>query len=425
MYQKVNLDNGLRLITVEMPSAKTVTVLVMVECGSKYETKEINGISHFLEHMCFKGTKKRPTPKDVAETIDKIGGQNNAFTSKEFTGYWAKVDAGHADLALDFVSDLFLNAKIESPEVEKERRVIIEELNMYEDTPSRKVREVFDELLYGNQPAGWDVGGTKETVNQITPEQIIEYRQEYYRSEGTVVCIAGNIKPKDVLRKVKYLFRNSRKGKGSDKLEVVEKQERPVAKVIGKKTDQTHLVLGVRTFDIKHPDRFILYMLSTVLGAGMSSRLFQTIREKHSLAYYVYASADLATDTGYMTAMAGVDINRYTLAIKEILKEFKLLKQKQVPFEELKKAKDLFVGRMNLGLESSDDLATFYTEQETMSGEILTAEDIKKRVEAVTPADIQRVARKIFVPKNLNLAMIGPFRAPRQLSQDIVKNLKI
>jgi len=425
MYQKVVLDNGLRLITVEIPATKTVTVLVMVECGSKYETKEINGISHFLEHMCFKGTKKRPMPKDVAETIDRVGGQNNAFTGKEFTGYWAKVDVKHAELALDFVSDVFLNAKIEPQEVEKERKVITEELNMYEDLPHMKVAEIFEEVLYGDQPAGWDVGGTKETVGKIQKDQITDYRQKYYRAEGTVICVAGNIKPKEVLRKAKYLFGRSRAGKGPDKLKVVEKQTLPAAKVAHKKTDQTHLVLGVRTFDVHHPDRYVAEMIAVILGAGMSSRLFQTIREAHSLAYYIRAYADFATDSGSLAAFAGVDNARYELAIKEILRELKLLKKETVPEEELRKAKDLFMGRMMLNLESSDELASFYAGQEVLTGEILTAEEVRKRVEAVTTRDIKRVAKDIFKSERLNLAMVGPFGKPRQMSEEIVRILKI
>jgi predicted Zn-dependent peptidase len=425
MYQKVVLDNGLRLITVEMPATKTVTVLVMVECGSKYEIKEINGISHFLEHMCFKGTKKRPLPKDVAETIDRLGGQNNAFTSKEFTGYWAKVDAKHTEVALDFVSDIFLNAKIELQEVEKERKVITEELNMYEDLPGRKVAEMFEEILYGDQPAGWDVGGTKETVAKIQKDQITDYRQKYYRSAGTIICVAGNIKPKEVLRKVKYLFGRSRTGKGPDKLRVVEEQTSPAAKVAYKKIDQTHLALGVRTFDVHHPDRYVAEMIAVILGAGMSSRLFQTIREAHSLAYYVRAYADFETDSGSLAAFAGVDNVRYELAIKEILRELKLLKKETVPEVELRKAKDLFMGRLMLNLESSDELASFYAGQEVLTSEILTAEEVRKRVEAVTALDIKRVAKEIFKPEKLNLAIIGPFKAPRQMNEEIVRILKI
>lgn len=263
MYQKVNLDNGLRLITVEMPSTKTVTVLVVVQCGSKYETKDINGISHFLEHMAFKGTKKRPTQKDVAEMIDQIGGENNAFTSKEYTGYWAKVDVGHAETALEFVSDIFLNAKIEAQGVERERRVIIEELNLYEDLPARKVGDLFEEVLYGDQPAGWDIGGTKETVSKIQTQQIIDYRHAYYRTEGTIVCVAGNIKSKEVMRKVKHFFKGARKGKGADKLKISERQTSPVVKAQYKKTDQTHLIIGVRAFDIHHVDRFTLEIIIT------------------------------------------------------------------------------------------------------------------------------------------------------------------
>ncbi|MCX6813662.1 MAG: pitrilysin family protein, partial [Candidatus Azambacteria bacterium] len=300
MYKKTTLKNGLRILTIPMVNTKTTTVLVLVATGTKYETKDINGISHFLEHMTFKGTKKRPTPLTIAEPLDRIGGNYNAFTGQEYTGYYAKADGRHQDLLLDIISDITLNPNFDQEEINKERGVIIEEINMYEDMPQRKVGDVWNNLLYGDQPAGWDTAGKKEIIARLKREDFVKYHKDHYVAPKTVVAVSGMIEPDDIIEKVKVLFGSISDFKGKDKISTKESQEKPEVKLFYKKTDQTHIVLGARSYDIWNNKRFAAEVLATILGGGMSSRLFGLLRDKMGAAYYVRTSTDASTDTGYL-----------------------------------------------------------------------------------------------------------------------------
>jgi len=408
-YQKFTFKNGLRLVTVPMKNTKAVTVLVLVGTGSKYETKEINGISHFLEHMFFKGTKKRPTPLKLNEIVEKVGGMHNAFTSKEMTGYWVKVDGKHLDVALDWVSDVYLHSAINQKAINKERGVIIEEINMNMDQPMTYIWKLWEELLYGNQPAGWFVAGTKDSIINLKRDNFINYLKSCYSVQNTIVVVAGNIK-KDLKNKVADYFKGANTIKPKIKDKVVEIQGKPELAVHYKKTDQTHFCLGVRGVDLFDKDKYVLDVLSAILGKGHTSRLFLEIREKYGLAYYIRTISDNSTDSGYLVTGAGVDNRRVDKAIQITLKNYKLLKDKKVGREELRKIKDLIIGRMALNLETSDDQAEFYGEQELLEKEILTLDEIFAKIEAVTAEDVQRVARDIFKPEKLNLALIGPFK---------------
>jgi len=418
MYKKRILANGLRLVTVPMKNTKTVTILVLVGAGSNYETKDINGISHFLEHMFFKGTKKRPNTLAIAETLDRIGGQYNAFTGREYTGYWAKVDSKHLDLALDWVSDIFLNSKLESQEIEREKGVITEEINMYLDTPIEQISDFWEELLYGNQPAGWPVIGKKEVIARIKRENFINYLKEHYLAKNTIVIMAGDAEkikksqPKagpPLAEKIKSYFTNIKAGKPQSKERTVEKQKEPQVLLHFKKTDQTHFYLGVRAYDIFDERKYALGLLAVILGGNMSSRLWIAVREREGLAYYIGTSAEAYTDHGYLATRAGTDNNRTERAMEIILKEYKKITQEKVSEAELKKAKDYIKGNMTLGLESSDAIATFVGMQEILTNKILTPEEKFAKIEAVTVDDIYKVARDIFQPQKLNLALIGPF----------------
>ena len=416
-HKKIILKNGLKIITVPQKSSQAVTVLVLVGTGSKYETKETNGISHFLEHLYFKGTKKRPTPLAVAEVKDKLGGIFNAFTGEEYTGYFAKVDASHLETALEWVSDIYLNSLLPPKEIEKERGVIIEEINMYLDTPMIYVGELWKTLLYGDQPAGWDVAGTKETISKISREQILNYRKSQYVSPNTIVCVAGKIDSSKVVDQVKKYFLKIRTTQFREKPPVIEKQNKPQLLLFPKKTDQTHLILGVRTFNVFHPDRFVLEILGIILGGMMSSRLFVEVREKLGLAYYVKAENETDPDAGYLIARAGVDNRRVDKAVETILKEYRKISEKKVSLPELKKAKDNFRGKLSLLLESSDAKASFYASQELLEKRILTPKEMFKIVDKITPNDILKVAKAIFRPERLNLAIIGPAEDKTKLQQ--------
>lgn len=410
MFKKVQLSNGLRIITVPQKGTRAVTVLVLVRTGSKYETKEINGISHFLEHVFFKGTKKRPNTLKIAETLDRIGGIYNAFTSKEFTGYWAKVDSKHLDLALDWVSDILLHSKFEEKEMEREKKVVIEEMNMYLDTPMSYIHDLWEKLLYGDQPAGWLVIGEKETIAKLKREQILHYLKNHYVAKNIIVCVAGNIKGKSTEGKIKKYFQRIKIRKPKSKPKVIEKQTKPQSLLHFKKTDQTHLYLGVRAYDLFHPLKYAQAVLTTILGGNMSSRLFISVRERAGLAYYIHTSAENTTDTGYLVTQAGVDHQNTEKAVNLILKEYKSLKNKKVNEEELQKAKDYLKGNLILSLESSDAQAGFYAGQELLEGQILTPKEKFKKIDKVTREEIQRISREIFQPKKLNLALIGPFK---------------
>ncbi len=411
MFQKITLKNGLRIIFVPQKNSQTVTVLALVGTGSKYETKKTNGISHFLEHMFFKGTEKRPNALAVSEIMDKLGGAFNAFTSEEHTGYYAKVGAFHFEAALDWVSDIYLNSLLPKKEIEKERRVIIEEINMYLDTPMLYIGELWKSLLYGDQPAGWDVAGTKENVAKISRKELFNYMSSQYVARNTIVCVAGKIPFLQIKNKINKYFSKIKIGKNFSKPAVSEKQEKPKLSLFYKKTDQAHLALGVRTFyNFFHPQKYAAGLLSVILGGMMSSRLFTEVREKLGLAYYVKTSAEADTDTGYLVTLAGVDNSRVDKAIVAILREYKKISKKKVPVAELKKAKDNFKGKLSLGLETSDAKAFFYAGQELLQNKILTPEEIFREIDKISANDIIKTAKDIFKPERLNLALIGPFK---------------
>jgi len=415
MYKKHILSNGLRVILAPMEGAKSVTVLVLVGTGSKYETKEINGISHFLEHMFFKGTKKRPTTLEIASDLDAVGGSYNAFTSKEYTGYWAKVDSKYLDLALDWVSDIFLNSKLETEEIEREKGVILEEHNMYLDTPMSYVGDIWEKLLYGDQPAGWLTLGEKEIIKSFKRDDFLRYLDNNYVAKNTIVVVAGDDKQVGGAKpKIENYFKGIKKATFKNKLKASERQAKPELLLRFKKTDQTHLIVGCRGYDIFHKDRYAAALLATILGGNsglyMSSRLWIEVRERRGLAYYVGAAHSIYTDTGYLSAHAGVDNKRIEDAIKVILGEFKKVKDQKIPAQEIQKAKDHIKGATLLSLESSDEVASYLGGQEVLKREILEPEEFFRRVDKVSATDLQRVAQDIFRPEKLNLALIGPFK---------------
>ncbi len=423
MFKKTILKNKLRIIMVPMKNANSVTVLILVGIGSKYEKKEINGISHFLEHMFFKGTKKRPNTLKISETLDMIGGQYNAFTSKEVTGFWAKVDRKHADIALDWISDIFLNSKFEAKEIEREKGVVIEELNMYLDTPTAYVSELFEDLLYKDQPAGWRIVGEKESILNFNRKKILDYYKNHYSTQNTVVCIAGYINSREIEKKIKKYFGKLRQNKPLVKIATKEEQKKPEVLIHHKKTDQTHFCLGVRAYNIYHRQRFTLGLMAVILGGNMSSRLFISVRERSGLAYYIHTAIEATTDTGYLTTQAGIRNDSLEKAVKLILKEYRDLKNKKITDKELKKAKDYLRGTIFLSLDTTDNQASFYANQEVMGQEVLTPEEKLKMINKVSVDDIKKVAEDILKNKNLNLAVIGPFEETEK--EKLEKLLKI
>lgn len=405
-YKKEILSNKVRIYTIPVVGAKTVTALLMFKTGSKYETKENNGISHFLEHMFFKGTKKRPDTTTISSDLDSLGSEFNAFTTKEFTGYWVKVASAKFKPALSILSDMLLHSLFDPKEIERERGVIIEELNMYEDNPLMHIEDIFEACLYGDTPAGWDTIGTKENIRNFKREDFIKYLTTQYGADSLNVILAGNIKPADKKAAVKFLtaFRNN---KWQDKVKLIEKQNKPQLKSVSKKIDQVQLSLGVRTYPIGHPEEFKLKLLSVILGGAMSSRLFIRLRERNGLAYTVRTLTEFYTESGYLTTQAGVPINKVEPALKIILEEYKRLKTELIGAKELKRAKDLFIGRVLLQMEGTDDVANWYGRQAVLRNKIVTPAEFLTAIKKITAADLRKTAQKIFVNEKLNLALIG------------------
>ncbi len=403
-----HLKNNLRYIIIPVKGTKTATILVIVGTGSKYENKENNGVSHFLEHMFFKGTKKRPNTLALSSELDSMGAEFNAFTSKEYTGYWIKADAEKIGKAAEIVSDMFLNSKLDASEIEREKGVIIEELNMYRDNPMYYIEDLFEELLYGDSPAGWDTLGTKENILRFKRDDFVNYLKSQYGSGNSMICVAGKVNGsvENILNKH---FSKIKKSNFQNKVKVIENQQAPASKIFYKKTDQAHLSLGVRAYPVGHKDEHILRFISILLGGAMSSRLFIELRERKGLAYYIKTGAEFYTDSGYLTTQAGVPVQKLKEAVEIILKEYKKIKIDLVPAKELKKIKDLFKGRIALQLEASDDVANFYARQIVLRNKILTPEEYIKKMQSVTAAQIKKVAQEIFTNEKLNFAVIGPY----------------
>jgi predicted Zn-dependent peptidase len=402
--------SGLTGIIVPQKDQRTVTVLVTVEAGSKYETKEKNGLSHFLEHMMFKGTTNRPATSMISELLDGLGAEYNAFTSQEWTGYYAKARSEQFPKLLDILSDLYLNPLLETAEIEKEKGVISDELNMYEDLPMRRVGEYFMELLYGDQPAGWPIGGYKEVIRTFGREDFLLYRKAHYVAKATKVIVAGNVDPKKALAMIAKTFASIPKTKKSAKNKVAGNSKGPRVYLKEKTSDQAHLVLGFPGFSVGHKDYHVAAVLAGILGSGMSSRLFRKVRDELGVGYYVRAEQDGYTDHGYFAASAGVTPDRIDEVIVAILQEFKTLATVPVSIEELSKVKEHMIGRLYLWLEGTDDLATHYGLAEVMRRPLRTPEEIAKKIQSVTSKDLLRVAKMLFRPEEARLALVGPYQ---------------
>ncbi|HUC31177.1 MAG TPA: pitrilysin family protein [Candidatus Paceibacterota bacterium] len=408
--KKIILKNGLRIMLVPQPENLAATVLILVKAGSEYETKRQNGVSHFLEHLMFKGTTDRPEPGMIAHELTALGAQFNAFTGEEYTGYYAKAQAEKLPKILEIVSDLYLNPLFDEAEIEKERGVIIQEINMYEDDLPSRVQRDFSRLVYGDQPAGWDVSGEKPIIKRLSRADFAAYRGERYVMPGTVVVVAGKFGAAATLAQIKRYFGALPRRTAPAKKKTVERQSAPRITLHFKESDQAHLVLGFRAFDMFDERRYALRVLADLLGGGMSSRLFVRIREKMGAAYYIGAGTDLSLDHGLLSISAGVDRKQLEAVIAAILEECKIIRDSAVPEKELQKAKDHMIGGLILGLETSDDLASFYGGQEVLTGAVLSPAVLADKIKKVTARDVTRVAKAILKNKGLNLAVVGPYK---------------
>jgi len=410
-FHKTILRNGLRVITVPMPSFESSTVLVMAAAGSRYETKQNNGISHFLEHMAFKGTKKRPSAISISTLIDGIGGEFNAFTSKEVTGYYIKSSSNHIDLCMDVLSDMLTNSLFKEEEIDKERGVILEEINLYEDTPARKIGDIYEHLLYKDTPMGWDISGEKDVIKKIQREDFLKYMASLYSADNITVVVAGGIDSAKAEYLVEKYFGKMRKFGTLKYAKVVENQKKPEVFIKSKTTEQVHIAIGVRTVPTDHPDRYPLSLLSAILGGGMSSRLFHEVREKRGLAYYIRSSPEHYQDCGSLVSVSGVDPKRVEEAASVIIEEYHKVQSSKfkVQSSELKKAKEFLKGHMVLELEDSRAVAGFFASQELLEKKIDTPEEVIEKINKVTVGEVQHVAKRYLTNEHLNLAAIGNF----------------
>ncbi len=407
-FERETLPSGLRVLTAPMPQAQSVSCFVMLAAGSRYETRETSGIAHFTEHMVFKGTERRPTARDIAGEVDAIGGEFNAFTGKEYTGYYVKCAAEHRDVALDVLVDMLRNSKFEPEEIDREKGVIVEEMNMYFDTPRDYISGVYDGLVFGDHPLGWDIIGEKATVRAATRETFLGYLGRWYKPSRMVVGVGGRIGD-DLLARVGELLGDLADAETGEPEPAPPVPNESRVRVHAKDSDQAHLCLGVRSRELTHPDRYALHVLATILGGGMSSRLFTEVRERRGLAYYVYAINHAYTDTGSLYAQAGVDIERIDDAVATIVAELRRIAEEPVPADELQKARNFAKGRFVLQIESPHGLITFGLRREVLEGGAVEPEEVLAGFDAVGAEDVQRVARELIEDRALRLALIGPF----------------
>jgi len=409
MYQKAVLDNGLRILTSAMPHTRSVSIAFFIGVGSRYESDEQSGVSHFIEHMLFKGTERRPTARDIAVAIEGVGGIFNAGTGHESSVYWVKVAQPHLDIAIDVLVDMLRCSRFDPEEIDRERRVIMEEINLTLDTPDSLVHLLINELVWPNHPLGRDVAGTKEGLGALDREGLLAYLKHHYQPSNTVVSVAGNITHETIVGRMAGVLSDWTTGGVSSYRPAEDSQTEIRLRIHPKETEQAHLCLSVPGIPRDHPDRFKLRMLDTVLGGGMSSRLFTEIREKRGLAYSIYSYVSGMHDTGAMGVYAGVDPGQVEDAIRAVLAEWDRLRQESVPTDELTKAKEFIKGLLLLEMEDSFSVAAWCGRQEVLSPEVLTVDEVVEAIEGVTVADIQQVAQSLFQREKLNLAVVGPF----------------
>ncbi len=407
-FTKRTFKNGLRAIVAPMQSTDTITILVLVGTGSNYEERKINGLSHFLEHMFFKGTRKYPKPSELDRMLDSVGAIHNAFTSREETGYWIKASARRFPLALTFVSDILQNALLKEEEINKERGVIIEEMKMYWDNPQRYIWSLFEELLYGDNSYGWDVLGTVKNIQRIKRSAFVKYWKSQYVASNTVVIVAGNVSAEATFKKLEEAFKGLRVGKFKKAPAPPKIKSGPRVKLFEKKTDQSHIVLGTLGYALNHKERMAADVVSTILGGYMSSRLWSDIRGKHGLAYAINAAHQAYRTSGYFAAYAGVPHERREEVVSRMAGHLSKIRKFGITREELIRAKDNIRGHLAISLESTSEVASFLGAQELLLQKILSPDQLLKKLDTITKEDVARVSRSLFRSENLFLSIIGP-----------------
>jgi predicted Zn-dependent peptidase len=412
-FYSATLANGLRVLTASLPHTRSVSVSIYISAGSRYERLFEAGLSHFVEHLCFKGTERRPSPREISQIVDSVGGILNAGTDRELTVYYGKVARPHLELVVDVLADMLRFSLFAPEEMEKERRVILEELAMVSDSPSQLVDVLIDELLWPDQPLGWDVAGNRETVSAITRDMALDYLHRQYVPNNMVVSVAGNVSEDEVLDLIGRTMGDWQPGAPSGWFPALKRQGQPGVAVTQKKTEQAHLTLAVYGLPIEHPDRYALDLLSVVLGEGMSSRLFLELRERMGICYDVHSYVDHFLDAGSLGVYAAVDPGNAAKALKALATEVGRLRD-GVQEDELRKAKELSKGRLLLRMEDTRSVSGWIGAQELLLGKVRTVDEVVGAMEAVTAEELRRVANELLVEDGLKLAVVGPFRSERR-----------
>ncbi len=391
-------------------------MLVLVGAGSRYENQQLRGISHFLEHMFFKGANKYKNTRQVSEAIDSVGGSFNAFTGKEYAGYYVKVASDFVDVAADVLSDMLINAKFKQEEINKERGVILEELNMYQDTPMYQIGWDFENLIFGNQPLGWDQIGTKKLIKTVNQKDFKNYKNKLYTPDNTVIAVVGNISHEDSVKLVKKYFKMAKQKKALE-FDALKNLKTKSVSLKTKKTEQAHLAVGFPGYSEMHKDNWVLKVLAAILGGNMSSRMFLNVRESQGLCYYVHTSTEDFVDGGILVTNAGVDLRRIDLAIKSIVEQYRLVRDKAIASKELDKAKAFLKGKLVLKLEDSEQYAHLLAKYELLHNSPKSPEQIANAIDAVTVKDLKRVAQEIIDQKKMRIAVIGPYDDPKRFEK--------
>ena len=409
MHKLTTLPNGLKIILSPIEGTKSTTVLCLVGAGSRFETKDINGISHFLEHMFFKGAVRYKNAAEVSSAIDGVGGDFNAFTGKEYAGYYVKLASHQKKIAFDVIGDMLMGATFLPEEIDKERGVIEEEYNMYQDTPMYQVGWDFEKLLYGDQPMGWDQVGTMDVIHALTREQFQSYKNELYTPDNSIISVAGDFDEKEVMELItKYFpFKDEKRTRQFTAIQKVAGDKKVILQ--HKKTEQGHIILGVEGVPARTENEYVEKVLAVILGGNMSSRMFMNVRESKGLCYYIRTNTDDYSDTGVISTSAGVDVKRVDLAISAIMEEYRKIQEAPVGPEELKKAKEFMKGKIVLRIEDSEELAHLMGKQALLFDKILTVDEILGKIDAVTADQVHKLAKELFPAERMRLAMIGPY----------------
>lgn len=425
MYKLLTLKNQAKLILAPRHETKAVTVLVLFKVGSRYESQKLNGLSHFLEHLLYKGTKKRPNTLAIAKALDQVGADYNAFTTKDQTGFYVKVIDKKVELAIDILSDIIFHSKFSPEEMTKEKGVIIEEINMYEDNPLLYMEDLMERTVFGSGPLGRLIIGPRENIRRFSREELVKYHQKFYQPKNMLIAVAGNFEEKRVRDLIgRYFNQEPQKNKPPVFHKFSLKQKRPQVSLKFKKTEQVQLGLGFKAFSYFDKNLYPFYLLSVILGGSMSSRLFIEVREKRGLCYFIKAMPNIYEDTGLLFIQAGLDKARIFEALSVLWQELLKIKKQGVTPAELKRAKDFLKGKLVLELEESSEIASYLAKQQVLIGKIEKPEEKFKKIDKVSRVEVKKVAEKIILKKLMNLVIIGPFRRKSEFSRFIDRNLK-